>query len=95
MPHNPHWYVLRREWNTTDEDFVRVVRFICRWGFRERWPPAGEGHWYTVIIIGGFKYRTMGARCEPGPSDGKRDNVLINRKPVAARDPQPQNGRGP
>ncbi len=69
MPENPHWYTLRKTWSD-DAAFVEVVEFIRRHGYREKF----KGSRYTVMVIGGHKYWTMG-----WPIGG---TVLINRKPV-------------
>jgi hypothetical protein len=69
VPHNPHWYTLRREW-ADDALFDEVVTYIRVHGINERY----GGRDYTVLFLGGFKYWTMGS-----PLD---QTILINRKPV-------------
>jgi hypothetical protein len=80
MPENPHWYTRRSRWRD-DNDFVEVVHFIRENGVIERYPPV-NGHDYTVMVIAGFKYWTMGYPCNPGPYYPARDTILINRKPA-------------
>ena len=77
MPQNPHWYSLRWSWEV-DQDFIDTVLFIRKYGVREKYGKA----YYTVMVIEGFKYWTMGAPICPGPYDRRRDTILINRKPV-------------
>ena len=72
MPENPHWYTLRRKW-ARDRDFARVVRLIRKYGVAERYPPGSKNR-YTVMVLGGFKYWTMGWPVEK--------TILINRKPM-------------
>ena len=80
MPHNPHYYTLRSKWER-DQDFIDVVHFIREHGVIESYPPP-DGPDYTVMVIEGFKYWTMGFPCNPGPYHPARDTILINRKPV-------------
>lgn len=80
MPDNPHWYTLRKKW-TCDQDFIDVVHFIREYGVIERYPPP-SGPKYTVMVIDGFKYWTMGYPCNPGPCHPAHDTILINRTPV-------------
>jgi hypothetical protein len=73
MPENPHFYTLRKQW-ASDSDFVMVVEAIRKYGEREMfrgWP-------YTVLVIDGWKYWTMGA---PMPA-----TILINRKALSPAD---------
>lgn len=72
MPQNPHWYTLRRKW-ADDQAFAEAVQFIRQYGRRETYPPGSRNR-YTVMVMGGFKYWTMGWPVEK--------TILINRKPV-------------
>jgi hypothetical protein len=85
MPHNPHWYTLRKTWEN-DQDFIDVVHFIRAHGFQEVYPPGSKNR-YTVCVLGGFKYWTMGFPCKPGPYNPAYDTILINRKPEPAPAP--------
>jgi hypothetical protein len=70
MPHNPHWYTLRKGWDN-DEDFVKLVLFIREYGYEEYY-----GGWpYTCLNINNMKYWTMGDTI-PGTR-------LINRKIIS------------
>jgi 2-polyprenyl-3-methyl-5-hydroxy-6-metoxy-1,4-benzoquinol methylase len=76
MPHNPHWYTLRKRW-AADADFVRVVEAIRAHGYTEWY----YGRPYTMLNANGHKYWTMGAPIS--------ETILINRKvwaPPAAYD---------
>jgi hypothetical protein len=73
MPKNPHWYTLRKKWES-DEDFVLVVQFIRLYGSVERFPNPDRGWPYIYMDIDGFHYWTMGSPIE--------QTILINRKPV-------------
>lgn len=68
MPHNPHWYTLRKEWR--DEEFVRVVQTMRRVGYTEYY----QGRRYTMFNVNNMKYWTMGAPL--------RETILINRKVI-------------
>lgn len=70
MPHDPHYYTLRRTWKA--DEFERVVQLIRDHGYHERY----GGRWYTAMNVNGFKFWTMGA---PAAS-----TILINRKPADA-----------
>lgn len=68
MPNNPHYYTLRKNWDS-DRDFVRVVEYMRREGYVEKF----RGRPYTMLNINQYKYWTMGAPIE--------QTILINRKP--------------
>ena len=67
MPHNPHWYTLRKHW-PDDAAFVQVVQAIRDHGFTERY----QGRNYQMLALNGMKYWTMGAPLN--------QTILINRK---------------
>ena len=73
MPHNPHFYSLREEWQNPD-DFSKAVRYIRENGV----PKMFDGREYTVLYHNGFKYWTMG--------DPLVDTYLINRAEVDETD---------
>lgn len=79
MPNNPHWYTLRKNW-ASDDEFREVVLFIRAHGYTQRFKSRS----YTLLNLGQYKYWTMGDPIEPGSSltDGRRNTILINRKPV-------------
>lgn len=70
MPENPHEYTLRKTWD--DADFLRVVTFIRRCGYRQKFGKS----WYTQLDVDDHFYWTMGA---PLPM-----TILINRKRLPA-----------
>lgn len=72
MPENPHWYTLRKTWGD-EAAFARVVEFIRQHGVVERYPPGSKNR-YTVLVLDGHKYWTMGWPVEK--------TILINRKLV-------------
>jgi len=67
MPHNPHFYTLRKTWSN-QRKFDEAVSAIRRYGVREKC----KGYWYTVFYTKDFKYWTMGAPINK--------TILINRK---------------
>jgi len=69
MPHNPHWYTLRKDWDSSE--FDRAVEFIRKNGIAELF----AGRVYTVLYHGKYKYWTMGAPI--------RKTILINRKEIS------------
>lgn len=71
MPHNPHWYTLRKNWN--DDKFIAAVLFIRENGYREKYGKS----YYTVLDMNGMKYWTMGAPI--WYKNGKPCTILINR----------------
>lgn len=75
MRDNPHWYTLRRKW-ASNRSFDSVVRFIRQYGVVEYYPPGSRNR-YKVMVIGGWKYWTMGWPVEQA--------IRINRKPADKR----------
>ncbi len=74
MPHNPHFYSLRKEWKTP-ADFSEAVQYIRENGVPKRF----GGRKYTVLYHNGFRYWTMG--------DPLEDTYLINRAEIDDTDP--------
>lgn len=74
MPENPHWYTLRKTWDSAT--FSEVVAFIRANGHVEWWPNRQRGKQYTYLDLDGYHYWTMGAPVE--------ETILINRKPLEA-----------
>jgi len=66
MPEHPHWYTLRKEWES-DEEFVDIVNAIREYGYQEKF----YSKYYTCLNVENMKYWTMGA-----PLD---KTILINR----------------
>jgi hypothetical protein len=75
MPHNPHWYTLRKTWSL-DEDFVWAVEQIRLRGYRHKY----ESKWYTQLDVHDHFYWTMGWPINYG--NGAPCTILINRKPL-------------
>lgn len=69
MPHNPHWYTLRKEWQ--DSEFDRVVKTMRRHGYIELY----GGRKYTMFNVNDMKYWTMGAPLAA--------TILVNRKVIS------------
>lgn len=67
MPENPHWYTLRKEWNTHSLSFNDTVMFMRQNGYKEKFKKT----WYSMFDINDMKYWTMGAPL--------RQTILINR----------------
>jgi len=66
MPESPHWYTLRKEWNT-DAEFSEVVYTLRKNSYIEHY----KGYAYQMFNINGMKYWTMGAPL--------KETILINR----------------
>lgn len=66
MPRHPHWYTLRKTWES-DADFVACVVLIRARGVVRRF----KGRPYTQLDLGGLTYWTMG--------DTLDNTTLINR----------------
>jgi 2-polyprenyl-3-methyl-5-hydroxy-6-metoxy-1,4-benzoquinol methylase len=66
MPKNPHWYTLRKNWESNGA-FVKVVELMRRHGYVRRYGQSD----YTCFDVNDMRYWTMGA---PIPS-----TILINR----------------
>lgn len=75
MPKYPHWYTLRKNWNS-DNDFIEFVKFIRLNGY----PVFFGNRKYIYFNINGFKYWTMG--CPINNSDGSPCTILINRAKI-------------
>ena len=81
MPQNPHYYVVRK--NCVDEEFVRFVQLIRKYGFRMKYGKS----WYVCFRVNEWFYWTMGwpilERHE------KNATIIINRKEcrLAAENP--------
>lgn len=72
MPHNPHWYTLREEWQDVgDEVYNEVITAIREHGYDEWF----GGRKYRVLNVNGFKHWTYyGATVE--------EVIVLNRKPL-------------
>ena len=66
MPEHPHWYTLRKEWES-DEEFVDIVKAIREYGYQEKF----YSKYYTCLNVENMKYWTMGAPVN--------ETILINR----------------
>ena len=82
MPLTPHWYVLRKQWLTAsmDEEFKRAVTEIRKHGHKVMF----QGHSYTIYVIDGYKYWSMGwpvdsDRCDGTDHEAANCTILINR----------------
>lgn len=69
MPHNPHWYTLRKKW-TGPALFEDVVAYIREHGYTYRFGRRD----YLQLNINDHYYWTMGAPLA--------ETILINRKPI-------------
>jgi SAM-dependent methyltransferase len=79
MAHNPHWYTLRRKWES-DEEFQWAVAYLRAHGYRSKFGKT----WYTQIDVNDHFYWTMGAPINY--PNGMARTILINRKPLSALD---------
>lgn len=71
MPKNPHFYALRRKWDSSTIEFDEFVLTIRAFGYTELY----YGYPYRCLAIGDYFYWTMG-----GPL---AITILINRKLIA------------
>jgi hypothetical protein len=69
MPHNPHWYTLRKDW-VAKVSFDAVVQYIRDHGTERKFMSAT----YTYFDYNGWTYWTMGA---PLPI-----TILINKAEI-------------
>lgn len=69
MPHNPHYYTLRKLWND-DALFDKVVLTMREYGYAEIFGRRT----YTMFDVNQYKYWTMG--------DPLSSTWVLNRKPV-------------
>lgn len=75
MAHNPHWYTLRRKWES-NADFEWTVTFLRQFGYRSKFGRT----WYTQIDVNDHFYWTMGSPINY--PNGTACTILINRKPL-------------
>lgn len=75
MPHNPHFYSLKKEWENPNE-FLEAVQYIRENGVHKMFC----GRKYTVLYHNGFRYWAMDPLAE--------DTVLINRAEIDDTDPE-------
>lgn len=74
MPHIPHWYSMREQWQN-DDDFVDVILFIREHGVEEEWHKRK----FIYFYYGDFKYWTMG---NPVCRVDKKKTYILNRAKV-------------
>ena len=74
MPKNPHWYTLRKDWES-DDLFCQIVQYI-----RDVGRPVK--HWrqtYTILEMNGYRYWTMGCTLDKSKTPHTR---LINKAAI-------------